>query len=72
MTLAEAAQGIAEAIRAIDAVYWRACDAESRAVDPRELNAPEGLLDESYDAALLVESLADERGISWAEARDMV
>lgn len=40
--------------------------------DPADLGAPEGLLDEAYEAALLVESLAAERGISWAEARELV
>ena len=52
--------------------YWAACDAEGRAIDPADLDAPGGLLDEAYEAALQVESLAVERGISWAEVRELV
>lgn len=42
------------------------------AVEPADLDAPQGLLDEAYEAALTVESLAAERGISWAEALELV
>ena len=69
---AHAAAAIAKAVRAAHSAFWAACDAEGRAVDPDTLDAPEGLLDEAYEAALQVESLAAARGISWAEAREMV
>lgn len=73
MTRDQAADAIAEAVSAAHSAYWSACDTECRAIDPAaDLDAPEGLLDEAYDAAELVESLAAERGISWAEARELV
>ena len=72
MTRDQAAAAIAEAVGAAHAAYWAACDAEGRAIDPATLDAPEGLLDDAHDAAELVESLAAERGISWAEARELV
>ena len=52
--------------------YWAACDVKSCALDPADLGAPEGLLDDAHDAADLVESLAADRGISRAEARELV
>ena len=72
MTRDQAAAAIAKALRAAHAAYWAACDAEGRAIDPATLDAPEGFLDDAHDAAELVESLAAERGISWAEARELV
>jgi hypothetical protein len=66
------AQAIAKSLQAADAAYWAACDAEGRAIDPAELGAPEGLLDAAFDIALTVEALAADRGISWAEARELV
>ena len=68
----KAAAAIAKAVRAAHSAYWAACDAEGRAIDPDALDAPEGLLDDAHDAVLQVESLAVERGISWAEARELV
>jgi len=64
-----AATSIAKAVGAAHSAYWAACDAESKAINPACLDAPEGLLNDAYEAALHVESLADERGISWPEAR---
>ena len=72
MTAAEAAAAIQQAVSAAHAAYWAACDAEGRAVDPADLEAPENFLDDAYDAALQVESLAAARGISWGDARDLV
>ncbi len=66
------AAAIAEAVGTTHSAYWSACDTERRAIDPVDLGAPERLLDEAYKAALLVERLAAERGISWAEACDLV
>jgi len=66
------AAAIAEAVGTTHSAYWSACDAEGRAIDPADLGAPEGLLDEAYEAALLVEGLAAGRGISWADARELV
>ena len=72
MSRDKARQRIDRCLHLIDAAYWAACDAEGRAIDPEELGAPDSLLDESYEAALLVEGIAESRGISWAEARDFV
>jgi len=72
MTRDEAAQAITDAVDAIHTAYWAACDAAECAVDPDDLNAPAGLLDDAYDIALTVESIAAERGISWPEARQLV
>ena len=72
MTRKQAAAAIAKAIDAAHAAYWAACDTEGRAIDPDDLSAPAGLLDEAYDAALLVEGIAESRGISWADARQFV
>ena len=69
---ANAAAAIAKAIDAAHAAYWTACDDEGLAIDPAELDAPQGLLDDAHDAALMVETLAQERSISWAEARELV
>ena len=63
---------IAKAIDAAHNAYWTACDMEGRAIDPAALDAPDGLLDDAYDAALQVESIAAARGISWTEARQFV
>lgn len=67
-----AAKAIAEAVTAMHRAYWAACDAEGRAIDPDDLDAPKGILDAAYDAALKVEDIADARGISWHEARQFV
>jgi hypothetical protein len=64
-----AAQAIARALSMIDAAYWRACDAEGRAIDPASIHAPEGLLDDAYEIALQVEATAAARGMSWQDAR---
>lgn len=72
MTIDEATDAIAAAVDAIHGAYWAACDAEERALDPDDLRAPDGLLDDAYDIALTVEAIAAERGISWAEARELV
>lgn len=72
MTTDEATDAIAAAVDAIHRAYWAACDAEERALDPDDLRAPDGLLDDAYDIALTVEAIAAERGISWAEARELV
>lgn len=72
MTRPKAAQAIEKALDAIHDAYWQACDAEGRAIDPAELGAPEGLLDAAFDIALTVGALAADRGISWAEARQLV
>lgn len=70
--LDEAAATIQKAVRTAHAAYWAACDAEGRAMDPADLDAPEGFLDDAHDAALQVESLAAERGVSWAKAREVM
>ena len=70
--MTDAAQTIAEALAAIHNAYWAACDAEARAIDPVDLDAPEGILDAAFDAALQVEAIAGARGISWHEAREFV
>lgn len=67
-----AMRAISEALDAIFTAYWSACDAEGRAIDPADLGAPEGLLDEAYDIALTVEGMAVGRGLSWNEARGLV
>ena len=78
MTRDQAAKAIAaamaEAVGTTHNAYWSACDAEDRAIDidPADLGAPEGLLDEAYRAALLVKSLVAKRGISWAKASELV
>lgn len=72
MNRTEAAAEIQKAIDAAHDAYWTACDAEGRAIDPAALDAPDSLLDDAYDTALQVESIADARGISWHEARQFV
>lgn len=67
-----AVKAITDALDAIHSAYWDACDAEGRAIDPDDLDAPKGILDAAYDAALKVEDIADARGISWHEARQFV
>lgn len=63
---------IAKAIDAAHDAYWTACDAEGKAIDPTELDAPDSLLDDAYEAALQVEAIAADRGLSWWDARDLV
>jgi hypothetical protein len=72
MTRDQAAAELAKAIDAAHAAYWAACDGEGRAIDPADLGAPDRLLDDAYEAALIVEGIAEARGISWAEARQFV
>lgn len=72
MTREEATEAIAAAVDAIHDAYWSACDAAGRAIDPDDLAAPSDLLDGAYEAALTVEAIAAERGLSWAEARELV
>lgn len=72
MTRDKAAAAIVRAVRAAETAYWAACDAEGRAIAPNALGAPEGLLDDAYDAAVKVEEIAHARGISWLEARQFV
>lgn len=69
---AEARSSIAKAVRAAEAAYWSACDAEAKAIRPSTLGAPTGLLDEAYDIALEAEPLVADKGISWDEARRQV
>lgn len=61
MTREKASQAIAQAIGAMYSAYWAACDAQGAAIDPDSLGVPGGLLDEAYEAALLVEKLATKR-----------
>ena len=69
---AEAAAAIRQALDAAHVAYWSACDAEGCAIDPAALDAPEGLLNDAFDAALTVEAIAAARGLSWTEARDFL
>jgi hypothetical protein len=72
LTLTKAAAAIAKAVSAAHAAYWSACDTAGRAIDPAELSAPDGLLDDAHDAALTVQALADERELTWSAARELV
>lgn len=72
MTRAKATAAIQKALDAAHAAYWAACDAEGRAIEPAALSAPDGLLDEAYEAALLVEGIAADRGLNWQDARDYI
>ena len=72
MTRGQAVEVIAQAVRRADSAYWAACDAEGKAIDPDDLGAPAGLLDDAYEAALIVEDVAAHRGMTWAEARELV
>ena len=56
----------------IEVFYWTACDTEGRALDPADLDAPDGLLDDAFDAALQVQAIAQDCGLSWSEARQFV
>jgi len=68
----KAAAAIAKALDAVHSAYWTACDAEGRAIDPADLDAPDGLLNDAFDAALRVQAIAAERGLSWHAAREFV
>jgi len=68
----KAAVAIAKALDAMHRAFWSACDGEGRAIDPADLGAPDGLLDEAFEAAERVQAIAAERGLSWSEARDLV
>ena len=72
MTREQAAAAIAKAVDDAINAYWSGCDDERRAIDPADLDAPDGLLDDAYDSALKVQGIAESRGISWAEARNLV
>jgi hypothetical protein len=72
VTRDQAAAAIAAAIYTAQEVFWRACDAEGRAIDPADLDAPAGLLDAPHELALQVETLAIERDISWVKARTLL
>lgn len=72
MTRDRARAAISRAIGTIHAAYWAACDAEGRAINPADLGAPDGLLDEAQADALTVEYLAQERNLSWMDARDLL
>lgn len=61
---------MASAIHAVGRPVSLPCVA--KAIDPTELDAPDGLLDDAHDAALQVEGIAAARGISWTEARQFV
>lgn len=66
----EPAQIIANAVDAIEAAYWMACERGGRALDPKTLGAPKGLLDDAFSAAQEVEATVKKHGISWVEARE--
>ena len=68
----DASEVISKAIQAMLDAYWAACDAEGRAIDPADIDAPEGFLDEAYRRAQTVEGVVNKRGITWAEARKLV
>lgn len=68
----KATKQIEKVLDKLSQAYWTACDAERRAVDPDELKAPPGVLDDAYDTALRVEDIAAGRKISWEEARQFV
>ena len=72
VTRDQAAATIAVAVGAAHRAYWHACDTESCAIDPTDIDAPDGLLDDAYDAALNVAKLAVAHGISWSEARELM
>jgi len=72
VTRDQAAATIAAALDAIDAAFWAACDAAAGPIDPADLGAPDGLLDEAFDTAERVQAIAAERGLTWPEARDLV
>lgn len=64
----EPARIIAVSIDAIHAAYWTACERDGKAVDPAEIGVPEGLLDDVFKNAQLVEDVVKQRDMSWAEA----
>ena len=63
---------IAEGEAAIVNAYWIVCAHQGRAVEPAEIDAPDGVLDEAFAAAQRIEAIARERGLSWSEARDLL
>ena len=63
---------IAEGEAAIVNAYWIVCAHQGRAVEPAEIDALDGVLDEAFAAAQRIEAIARERGLSWSEARDML
>ena len=69
ITRTKAAAAIAKAMDAAHSAYWAACDAEAAPIDPADLGAPAGLLDEAHERACLVLVLTNERGIAWRDAR---
>ena len=72
MTRDEATTAIQKAIDEAVAAYWSACDTECRAIDPADLHAPKGLLEDAYDMALMVQDIATDCGMSWMDARENV
>ena len=70
--ISRARAAIAEGEAAIVNAYWIVCDHQGRAVDPAEIDAPDGVLDEAFAAAQRIEAIARERGLSWSEARDLL
>lgn len=64
---------IERALEAIHDAYWSACDAEGRAIAPKELLDEEiPSINEAYEIALKVESVMRERMVDWEEARQFV
>ena len=70
--ISRARAAIAEGEAAIVNAYWIVCAHQGRAVEPAEIDAPDGVLDEAFAAAQRIEAIARERGLSWSEARDML
>lgn len=70
-TKTKASDAIAEALIAAHSAYWAACDAAGGAIDPAELGAPDGLLNDAYELALHLESIASERHLTWQAVRDL-
>lgn len=68
----KATQTIAKAVETAHLAYWSVCVAEERAIDPQVLGATESFLDNAQANALLVEYLAQERGLTWAEALELI
>ena len=70
--ISRARAAIAEGEAAIVNAYWIVCAHQGRAVEPAEIDAPDGVLDEAFAAAQRIEAIARERGLSWSEARDLL
>ena len=72
VTREQTMEAITAAVYTAHDAFWRACDAEGRAIDPADLEAPDGLLDAAHELAVQVETLARERGIAWDTARAVI